>query len=204
MAREDLPPRNKSKGAHLLNKLTALAIKNATKSGLYADGGGLCLQVARGGSKTWVFRYARNGREHKLGLGSLNAVTLAEARDNAREARNRLANGIDPISAKREGRAQAVQAEARKKTFAWCAEQFIAEKEADPEGAWGHPKNAKQWRGSLKNYVLPTIGNLSVDDIDGIHVLNVLQPIWSDMTVTASRVQGTYRVHPRLGEISWL
>ena len=39
------------------NRLTALAVARATARGMYADGLGLYLQVARDGSKSWVFRY---------------------------------------------------------------------------------------------------------------------------------------------------
>ena len=40
-----------------------------TKRGLYTDGGGLCLQVASGGSRSWIFRYRLGGRRRHLGLG---------------------------------------------------------------------------------------------------------------------------------------
>jgi hypothetical protein len=45
--------------------------------GFYCDGGGLCLQVSRSGLKSWVFRYALNGRKRDMGLGGLETFTLA-------------------------------------------------------------------------------------------------------------------------------
>jgi hypothetical protein len=71
-------------------KLSALAVKHATGRGLYADGGGLYLQVARNGSRSWILRYRLGGRRRYCGLGSLLRVTLAEARKRAAEARSVL------------------------------------------------------------------------------------------------------------------
>jgi hypothetical protein len=48
--------------------------------------GGLYLQVT-GGARSWIYRYTLNGRSREMGLGSLNAVTLSEARARAAEAR---------------------------------------------------------------------------------------------------------------------
>jgi hypothetical protein len=52
-----------------MNKLTAVAVANMTKPGRYADGNGLYLQVARGGTKSWLFRYMRGGKARQMGLG---------------------------------------------------------------------------------------------------------------------------------------
>ncbi|MFN4040060.1 MAG: Arm DNA-binding domain-containing protein [Brevundimonas sp.] len=68
--------------------------------GMYADGGGLYLQVSRSGSKSWIFRYAMEGREREMGLGPLHTVSLSEARELALEARKLKLRGIDPIDAR--------------------------------------------------------------------------------------------------------
>ena len=69
------------------NKLTALWVKRVTKPGRYGDGNGLYLQVAKGGAKSWIFRFKRDGRSHDHGLGPLHAISLAEARERAAQAR---------------------------------------------------------------------------------------------------------------------
>ena len=66
--------------AREIEKLGALQVKNAKKPGYYADGAGLYLQVAPGGSKSWVLRFTRDKRTRDMGLGRLSAFTLAEAR----------------------------------------------------------------------------------------------------------------------------
>lgn len=58
---------------------------------------GLAISVATGGSRSWILRYQLAGRRRELGLGSYPSVTLANAREAARAARGKLAQGIDPI-----------------------------------------------------------------------------------------------------------
>lgn len=90
------------RGSH---KLSALKVARATMPGRYGDGGGLWLQVADGGSKSWIFRYQREGRARQMGLGPLDVVPLADARQRAIDARRLLLDGEDPIEAKRSARA---------------------------------------------------------------------------------------------------
>lgn len=85
----------------VIHRLKALAVERTKEPGMYADGAGLYLQVARGGSKSWIFRYRFGGREREMGLGPLHTVSLAEAREAALEARKLKLKGIDPIQAKR-------------------------------------------------------------------------------------------------------
>src|SRR5260221_3405537 len=101
-------------------RLTALQVKHAQKPGMLADGHGLSLQVTRANARSWIFRYYRNGKSREMGLGSLNAVGLADARMKAAECRGLLANGIDPIGARDTERALQVLEEARAITFDKC------------------------------------------------------------------------------------
>jgi hypothetical protein len=60
-----------------IQRLTAMAVTHASNPGLYPDGAGLYLRVARNGSKSWAFRYTLNGRPREMGLGGLTKVSLA-------------------------------------------------------------------------------------------------------------------------------
>jgi integrase len=62
-----------------LNRLTARKVATAAQPGLYADGGGLCLRVGRGGAKSWVLRYMLKGAAREMGLGSIRTVTLSSS-----------------------------------------------------------------------------------------------------------------------------
>src|SRR5262252_4072537 len=97
--------------ARRLGRLNALAVSRAKRAGMYADGGGLYLQVTSPDARSWVYRYARGGKTRYMGLGSLNAVSLSEARARAAEARRLTSAGMDPIAV-REGQRAAQRVEA--------------------------------------------------------------------------------------------
>jgi integrase len=169
-----------------LNRLSALKVARAKQPGMYADGGGLYLRVAEGGSKQWVFRYAAGTRDRDMGLGPVHTLTLPEAREKAREARLLRLEGIDPIEAKRARIAALRAADARAMTFKQCAEGFIK----DNEASWTSARHRQEWVGSLVRLVYPTLGSLLVAAIDTPLVLKVLKPIWEKTPETASRVRG--------------
>jgi integrase len=127
-----------------------------------------------------------NGRRHDMGLGPLNAVSLADARTKADTYRRSKVDGDDPLGA-RAAKNLAIKLEAAKAiTFKECAKAYI---EAHAAG-WKNKKHSEQWASTLTAYAYPTIGNLSVQAIDTGLVMKVLEPIWQTKTETASRVRG--------------
>jgi integrase len=172
--------------ARTLNRLSNFKVERAKQPGMYADGGGLYLRVAEGGSKQWIFRYVANGRLRDMGIAPEHTLTLAEARERATEARKLRLDGIDPIEHKRTRRAAQQAAAAGAKTFKQCAEGYIK----DNEAAWSNPKHRKQWETTLSTYVYPELGPLPVATIDTPLVLKVVKPLWERAPETASRVRG--------------
>ena len=171
-----------------IHKLTAVTVTNKNKPGRYADGGGLYLQVSAGTNitKAWLFRFMLDGKARQMGLGPVITINLAEARERARQARQQLLDGIDPIDA-RQGRRMEARAEGAKRvTFREAAEKYIAAHQA----AWRNATHSEQWPRTLETYAHPIIGDLSVAAIDTAHVLKILEPIWTEKTETASRVRG--------------
>ncbi len=174
--------------ANQIGRLKALTVTRTKEKGLYADGGGLYLQISAAGTKSWIFRYRMNGRKtpRDMGLGAFHTVTLAEARDKAREARKLILEGVDPIEAKRARKqAQALEA-ASTLVFKDCAEKYISAHKA----GWRNAKHAGQWTSTLETFAYPVFGNLPVSSIDTALVMKVLEPIWTEKTETASRVRG--------------
>lgn len=171
--------------ARLQNKLSALQVQRLTAPGMYSDGNGLWLQIAGGQTKSWVFRYDRDGRRNEMGLGPLHQVTLAAARACARELREQLRAGRDPLAERRELQ-RARQAElAHELTFDRCARDYIASHRA----GWKNAKHADQWTNTLATYASPVLGHVPVAQIDTALVLAVLKPIWTTKTETATRVR---------------
>jgi integrase len=158
--------------------------------GQHPDGGGLYLQVTGTGGRSWLYRYAMNGKEHRIGLGGASAVPLKLARQLAAQARQLRATGVDPLAQKRERRNTHLVEQAKAITFEQCAEKYIDAHEA----GWRNPKHRLQWRSTLGSYVYPIIGNLPVQAIDTDLVLKVLEPIWQDKTNTASRIRGRIEI----------
>jgi integrase len=170
------------------------------RAAMLADGGNLYLQATTGKHDTvrrsWVFRYELDGGRHDLGLGSVDTLNLAEAREKARLLRQQLVAGIDPFEAKRQAKKERLTklaAEAQAMTFRQCAEECI-KSHAD---GWKNAKHRAQWRSTLESYAYPVLGDLAVDDIATAHIVRVLQPIWKEKPETASRVRG--RIEKVLG-----
>src|SRR5262245_56760163 len=105
------------------NKRSETFVRTIKKDGMYGDGGGLWLQVKNGGEwKSWVFRY----KGKSMGLGPPPTVPLGLAPDLARQARQLLLTGIDPLQARKDA-AIAKQLEAAKhKTFGQVADEWLA------------------------------------------------------------------------------
>jgi integrase len=168
-----------------INRLSAARVAGNLAPGLYGDGGGLWLRVA-GGSKSWVFRFKRDGAERRMGLGPLHTLSLADARERARQCRLAVLDGRDPIDDRRSARARAKEEAARLITFQQCAEFYI---KAQIPG-WKNAKHAAQWTSTLKTYAYPRIGVIAVNAIDTALVLKVIEPIWYTIPETASRLRG--------------
>lgn len=168
------------------NRLTARMVEQAKAPGYYGDGGGLVLRVAESGSKVWLYRYKTYGRVREMGLGPVRDVSLAEARETAREARRLRRIGTDPIDAKRQRQAAAKLHIAKMVTFSQCAAAYIENHRA----SWRNKKHADQWEATLRTYAYPVFGSLPIAVVDTALVIKVLDPIWSKKPETASRLRG--------------
>lgn len=173
--------------AKIAKELTAMAVSRLKDDGAYAVGGvpGLQLQIL-GASRVWVLRFVLHGKRRRMGLGSYPAVSLAEAREQARLARSQIRAGIDPIEQRSSARETVVAAAAKSLTFAQAAEKFIAAH----EDGWSNAKHRLQWVSTLGTYANPVIGQLPVAAIEQRHILQILDPIWRTKTETASRLRG--------------
>jgi len=170
------------------SELNALAVSRLTAPGLHFVGGvgGLALRVKDTGGRYWTLRIRVAGKRRDIGLGGYPDVTLAQAREKAREKRDMVEKGIDPVEDRRSKRAALVAERARNVTFQWAAEQFIKDK--SPE--WKNAKHAAQWASTLESYAYPILGKMFIKDVDLPHVLAILRPIWTTKTETAARLRG--------------
>ncbi len=166
-----------------VNQLSALKIKSITTAGYHLDGAGLHLKVTPAGTKSWIFKYALNKKTVEMGLGSIDDVGLAEARDAVQTYRKMLLQGIDPKSDRDSQRL--LRNEQQSQTFEKCASAFIESKRS----GWSNTKHADQWTNTLTAYAYPVIGQLAPVDVTVGHLMQILAPVWSTKHVTATRVR---------------
>src|SRR5271169_1571506 len=136
-----------------MRELNALQVRQTNVPGRYRAGDNLWLQVTAkkrgdGVVKSWLLRYVIDGKERVMGLGSLRLFSLQEARTRAKRHLQMLADGIDPLEARREQR-DARRAEANGRiTFKDAAKRFL--ELHSPH--WKSGKHREQWASTLRNY----------------------------------------------------
>ena len=168
--------------------LTAKKVERLRTPGRYRDSEvrGLHLIVTPSGTQNFQLRFYLHGVERWHGLGSAADFSLKEARERARNARQLLADGVDPIAAKKKAKVDAAREAAKALTFEQAALAWYKQHEAK----WKNAKHSAQFLSSLKAYAFPKIGRLSVTDVDTGQVLRCVEPIWLTKTETANRVRG--------------
>jgi integrase len=139
-----------------------------------------------------VLRVQHDGRRRDLGLGTAitglidvdipvqkrKSLTLAQAREKARLARELVKAGMDP-SVLWKPKDDGVP------SFKTVAEEYHRE----VSKGWRNGKHTDQWLNTLKIYAFPLIGHLPVDAIDAPSIQRVLAPIWLEKGETARRVR---------------
>ena len=158
-------------------RLDSATVRTVSAPGRYADGEGLYLVVDQSGARRWVFLFRWGGKLKEMGLGGFESVNgLAKAREKAEDARRHLADGINPIEARRS--AQEVP------TFGKMADDVVA---ALSPG-WRNDKHIAQWTMTLTVHAA-AIREKPVNEITTEDVLSVLKPL-ADRPETASRLRG--------------
>jgi integrase len=154
---------------------------------------GLYLFVKSKTSAHFVLRYQIEGRSRAMGLGSVEDINLAEARDLVDAARELLKKGLDPLNARYAERAEKKAKEIAEKvaaagraTFKEVADAYV--RKHSP--GWRSREHERQWRSSMAAYVYPTLGSLPIDSISTNLVLQCIEPHWERATESMSRVRG--------------
>ena len=171
-------PSSKRRGPHPDRALSASFCRNVGEAGRYCDGNGLYLHVETSGSRRWVQRLVILGKSCTLGLGGYRLVSLAEARELARDNRRVARSGGDPLAERR--RADGVP------TFAEAVEKVIA----IHSEIWKHSEKTKQqWRGCVRDHAYARIGDKGVDKVTTADVMAVLLPLWTRRHATARKLR---------------
>lgn len=151
--------------------LTNIEIKNAQpkdKEYVMSDGGGLVILVKPSGAKLWRYRYSINAKKQKLSLGSYPEISLAQARIRAANARAKVAQGISPVTERRE------KIEASKVINSF--EGVCLEWQATRQQQWSEVY-AEDTKRLFERNVFPVLGNRPIGDIQPLELLDLLRKI---------------------------
>ena len=133
----------------------------------HTDGGGMYLLVKAGG-KYWRMDYTHVDKRKTLALGVYPEVSLAKARQRRDKARELLAEGIDPSTAKKEDKQ--AKADAAANTFEMVARDWLAKTAADRQSTT--QDKLTSW---LEKDVIPFIGKMPISTIGPRDVLAALR-----------------------------
>ena len=148
------------------------ALKPDTKSRKYADEKGLYLEVAPSGGKWWRLKYRMDGKEKRFSLGVYPEVSLKAARTRRDEARELIANGIDPSAARKADEAERIAETVN--TFEAVAREWFEKERISSEWAPGHARKIIQ---RFEKDIFPWLGKLAVSKIKPMDVLACCQRI---------------------------
>ena len=169
-------------------KLDYQTVKNLKAPGRYTDAlvPGLHLWVKPNGKKYSIFRYNFNNKQHNISLGPFPSLSISEARIKAQQYRDQIDRGINPMDIKNDAKRHSEKVQAKKITFREFAAECIKTKRAE----WTNQKHGDQWEYTLEEFAYPIIGDKYLDEISMEDILEILTPIWTTKTETASRLRG--------------
>jgi len=162
-------------------------VRNLKVSGMHAVGGvpGLYLRISPAGARSWILRAMVGGKRRDMGVGPYPEIGLAQARARARELRDQIWRGGDPVAERAAARQQLLQERNAGVTFAEAARRWFA-------------SMAPQWRGNrrsgnalarLERHAHPAIGAIHVGAVTRGNVVAVLEPLWVAKTETAKKLR---------------
>ena len=163
-----------------LTDIKVRTAKPTDKQYKLTDGSGMHLLVHPNGSKYWRLQYRFDGKQKMLALGVYPDVSLADARTRRDDARNLLANNIDPGDKKKSDKIE--QEEAR--TFEQLAVEWHATNKK-----WSEEHSRRVLK-SLEDNLFPAIGKLNIADLKTRDLLAPIKAVeLSGRLEVASRLQ---------------
>ena len=92
-----------------LNDMKCRTAKGKEKPYKLFDGGGLYLEVMPNGNKLWRLKYYYLSKEKRVSLGAYPIVSLQDARTGRDAAKKQIIQNIDPSSARKTEKHNAVK-----------------------------------------------------------------------------------------------
>ena len=162
-----------------LNRLSVLEVKSLP-AGKHPDGGGLWLYKKDASSGSWFVRVVVHGRRREMGLGSIQEVSLKEARGAAQQARAFVRKGKDPIKERERRAREAARA-------AHTLEEIVHDAFETRKSSLKGDGKPGQWINPLVNHVIPKLGKVPVAEIDQNDIRRTFAPIWHEKPSVARK-----------------
>ncbi len=146
------------------------------------DTDGLFMLVSPAGGKWWRFKYRFGGKEKLMSLGTYPEVSLLQARRHRDDARKQVADGIDPMQARKDEKTAKILNES---TFETVAREWHGKYNS----TWSN-KHSETTLNRLEYNVFKSIGERPIIEIKAPELLMVLRKIESRGALeTAHRVR---------------
>ena len=147
--------------------------------GKYLCATGLYLRVRNNGSsRSWVYTRRINGQVITRGLGSAYDITLKQAKAEASKIHAGNINGIATR-----------KIDLTKKFRKFSSHYAMAIEARRKSAGWRNDKHGTQWYNTIRDYVLPVLGDMNLAEISAADVVKVLEPIWFTKNETAKRLR---------------
>jgi integrase len=181
-----------------LTKRFVDALKPVSRDTLFRDDelAGFALRAKPTGVRTWVVQYRNSaGRTRKLALGRVGVLTPDEARQRARKALGRVANGEDPSATRNAARGAM--------TVADLCRDYLAD--ADKGLIFGKGKRPKSEstlvadRGRIALHIIPQLGTTPVASVQQADVRRFMNAVQTGKTAKVAKSSTGRTVHVRGG-----
>lgn len=146
-------------------------IARINEPGRYQVAETLFLNVAKGGSRSWIQRINENGKRREFGLGGFPQVTIQEAKEKAIQNRVKTRIG-EPVKHD-------------VPTFEYAARQAFEEIKLN----WKNEATKKEWIASLENHVFPKLGSYKIKGLIGKDFSDILKPLWQECPNMADKIR---------------
>ncbi len=152
-----------------LTDTTVKSAKPKSKQYRLTDGAGMYLLIKPSGKKYWRLDYSIHGRRKTYAIGIYPQVSLKNARDKRTEAKDLVAEGIDPVLHRQEKKHKSSVAAGN--TFGGIAEDWFSRQEQWTEG------HRRTVRSRLNQDILPWLKKRPINEISAPEVLRVLRRV---------------------------
>ncbi|MFW3614832.1 tyrosine-type recombinase/integrase [Billgrantia antri] len=152
-----------------MGNFTAKKVQSLIRDGApgrYSDGSGLYLMIPKKGAPYWMHRYTLAGKRRELTLDKCANLSLAEAREQAGEARKGIRNGADPIEERKREKRVAIH----------TVKELFSDWHQDLEKRLKHPNIPKR---IFEKEIAPSIGQLTLDSVSPMDVRAIVRKVAS-------------------------